>query len=164
MGSILLGAENPGAGGWLWEQEAQKVAAALALMFFPLSSSVGTSCTEQCSSCLPSPSASFNPRVSRCATVSSYSTSNRRILACYRARTQPCAAKAFKISCICSLPQTSECSLKPVLCLKSLIPFPCPHGGGCRTGFQCSSEHHGPGQLLGLGPHVAVLAGLGKWR
>ena len=34
MGIILLGGENPDAGGWLWEQEAQKVAVALAVLFF----------------------------------------------------------------------------------------------------------------------------------
>lgn len=34
LASSSLGGGNPGAGGWLWEQEAQKVAAALAVLFF----------------------------------------------------------------------------------------------------------------------------------
>lgn len=33
FGIILFGMKNPGAGGWLWDQEAQKVAAALAVLF-----------------------------------------------------------------------------------------------------------------------------------
>lgn len=130
--------------------------------FFPLGSSMGTCCTEQCSSLCPSLSASFTPSVSKCATVGSYSISNLRTVAFYRASTQPCEAKALNVSHIRSLPQTSECGLKPVLGLESLILFSCPHGRGCRTGFQCSSECCDPEQLLGLNPQVAVLAALGK--